>query len=272
MKSLNSILKKDHTFVIFRKQLRLHLNPSVALSIAVGLLLLGCVVSQKTLENDKKVMARVYNAAMADAAYPEPDEVYKDLVAITSENKDLIRKTINGEEHILVVSWKAEKKWYVQDPTSNVYNTGNRPIWVSVAPNLQNRLDWDKVEYKELRLQQLLGLPPTADYKWFVEFWVKPEDLFRPCPDPEITDKECKSCGYPDSTTQHAQWLKNYRANSYYECELYGKYPWTQLGYTYDWFPGNKTHVGLSEFVIKGGCNVVVKGAYATDEYLKRTD
>lgn len=246
------------------------MKPSIAWSITIGLLLVGCVVSQKKLENDKKAMARVYNAANADAAYPEPNEVYKDLVSITAENKDLIRKTINGEEHILVVTWKEEKKWYFQDPSTNVYNTADRPIWVSVAPNLQQHLDWDKVKNKELRLQQLNGLPPSGDYKWFVEFWVKPEDLFRPCPDPEITDKECQSCGYPkDTNSSHAHWLRDYRANSYYECELYDKYPWTQLGYTYDWFPGNKTHVGLSEFVIKAGKNVVVKGAYSTEEYLK---
>lgn len=229
----------------------------------------GCTVSQQALLNDASKMAKVYNKAMADAAYPEPDEVSKDLVAITADNKDLIRKTINGEEHILVVSWKAEKKWYFQNPNSDVYNTGNRPIWVSVAPNLQKHLDWDKVKNKELRLQQLLGLPPTSDYQWFVQFWVKPEDLFRPCPDPEITDKECQSCGYPDSTSGHAVWLRDYRANSYYACKLYSKYPWTQLGYTYDWFPGNKHHVGLSEFVIKANKNIVVEGAYATEEYLK---
>lgn len=31
---------------------------------------------------------------------------------------------------------------------------------------------------------------------------------------------------------------------------LYAKYPWMELGYTYDWNTENPTHVGMSEFVI----------------------
>ncbi len=43
-------------------------------------------------------------------------------------------------------------------------------------------------------------------------------------------------------------------------------YPWTRLGYTYDWGnPGSE--VGLSEFVIQGGATVQVAQVYSTQAY-----
>lgn len=43
-----------------------------------------------------------------------------------------------------------------------------------------------------MRLKQLLGLPPTATNSYFVKFWVRPNDLFRPCPDKEINGKNAR--------------------------------------------------------------------------------
>jgi hypothetical protein len=38
----------------------------------------------------------------------------------------------------------------------------------------------------------------------------------------------------------------------------------TQLGYTYDWCPTNKSHIGVSEFVIDINKNVIVNKIYST--------
>lgn len=61
-------------------------------------------------------------------------------------------------------------------------------IWVTLAPELQTRCSDTTFGQGDLslRLKQLLGMPPSAEETAFVEFWVRPEDLFRPCPDPEI--------------------------------------------------------------------------------------
>jgi len=154
---------------------------------------------------------------------------------------------------------------------SSFYNTGAYDIWITTAPELYNRMHNYKLNYSDvyLRLKQLSGLPPNSDYSYFVEFWVKPEDLFRPCPDEEITDGTCQLC-FPEKTdSTHIRWINENRVSRYYPCDLYNKYPWTQLGYTYDWAPQNETHVGLSEFVIKENANVVVEAIYTTEEYLK---
>ena len=128
----------------------------------------------------------------------------------------------------------------------------------------------ESAEDVDLRLKQLLGLPPTSDYKYLIEFWVKPDDLFRPCPDKEITDNKCELC-FPDKNdTSYISWINNLRGQSYYGCELYEKYPWTQLGYTYDWNAQNITHIGLSEFVIGKNKDIIINKFYSTIDYLKK--
>jgi len=239
----------------------------VAISVLFAVSCVAPKGSQRISPND---LPALYNSAVADAAYPEKDEVYKGLVSISPDNKDLTWKTIKGEQYVLMVSWKSDRTYYVNDPKKGTYNTKKWPIWVTAAPQLLNRMKQEKAADVNLRLEQLLGLPPTNTYKWFVEFWVKPADLFRPCPDKEINDTQCDWCGYGDTTSAHAKWMNKTRADRYYACDLYKKYPWTQLGYTYDWNAGNKSHVGLSEFVIKPFREVVIEKIYATEDYLKQ--
>ena len=45
-------------------------------------------------------------------------------------------------------------------------------------------------------------------------------------------------------------------------------YPWTRLGYTYDWGPA-KSPVGLSEFVVFKGSTVGVRKVYTNEEYFQ---
>ncbi|MDW3191462.1 MAG: hypothetical protein R8G66_03830 [Cytophagales bacterium] len=226
----------------------------------------------------------IYQNALADAVYPTDAKVDKNLFAISKDNPDLTWKTINGEEYVLVVSWKGEEKWYKPPNVGpdNVYNTGtSHPVWVTAAPQL---LNWAKqetrlmkwvedgaIEQVNSRLKQLLGLPPNPGnpYNYFVEFWVNPSDLFRPCPDREIDDNECEACNATDTTFQ--TWINDTRNARYYDtCELLDRYPWTALGYTYDWSPANKTHRGMSEYVIHNNANIIVNKIYTTEAYLKQ--
>ncbi len=52
--------------------------------------------------------------------------------------------------------------------------------------------------------------------------------------------------------------------------QSYGEngYPWTRLGYTYDW--GNPiSEVGLSEFIIDEGATIEIKGVTTNEDYCK---
>ncbi len=210
--------------------------------------------------------ARVYQQAIEKAMYPTAEKISHELVNIGPDNKKLIRKTIEGEEYILMLTWKA-KNYY---PDSGPYNTGGYEIWVTTAPEVYERMQGVRPEKQAMRLKQLLGLPPNAQNAIFIEFWVKPADLFRPCPDKEIDDKSCNLCftKADSADSDYIHWINTGRIDRYYACGLYNQYPWTQLGYTYDWNPRNASHVGVSEFVIRKNSNIIVKKAYATNDYL----
>ena len=224
----------------------------------------------------------LYQQAMEISMYPTTSNISENLISITPENKDLIRKKINGENYILVATWGpwAQKTGPVSMDTffktykdSTSFNSGDpnlNPIWVTAAPELLKRMKKENYVDTDLRLAQLLGMPPNTKDSYFVEFWVKPGDLFRPCPDNEITDSQCDVCLSEKTDSSYVAWFNNLRINSYYQCDLYDQYPWTQLGYTYDWNPKNKSHIGLSEFIVRKNKNIIVNAVYTTEEYLNK--
>ncbi|MDX1939179.1 MAG: hypothetical protein SFU99_01425 [Saprospiraceae bacterium] len=221
--------------------------------------------------NESKIQ-KIYNKSIADTAKPEPTEVDNNLLAITKETPGLVWKTINGEDYLLVSSWKGDTTYYKNDPNTGFYNTGKYIIWVTAAPQLQALCKDKKFGRKEgldLRLKQFFGMPPNTEKKYFVEFWVRPQDLYRPCPDNEVNDKSCGLCFAENAPKEYQEWFKNQRNTSYYNCNWYDNYPWTQLGYTYDWSPRNKTHIGLSEYIIGENKKVVVNGFVTTADYCK---
>jgi hypothetical protein len=140
-----------------------------------------------------------------------------------------------------------------------------------------------------LRIEQLLGVPPNNGKTKFVELWVNPGDLFRPSPDPEVTDHEA-DLDFPNVTSPFVQmtdtpkitdwdpvlnryfeanyvtWF-NRRRNTVYTAEV--PYPWTRLGYTYDWGKKSGGHVGMSEFVVRGGSTVGVYAVTPNDAYFE---
>jgi hypothetical protein len=209
----------------------------------------------------------IYQHAIEQSMYAT-EKKKSTLLSINTENKNLIHMSINNEDYILMLTWKA-KNYY---PDSGAYNTNNYEIWVTAAPELYNRMQKVKSSNIHLRLKQLLGLPPTAQNKLFIELWVRPQDLFRPCPDKEVNDNSCNLCFTQQDSldADYIKWFNQSRIDRYYSTGLYNQYPWTQLGYTYDWNPKNKSHKGVSEFVIGKNKTIYVNRVYTTEEYLKR--
>lgn len=259
------------------------MKSTLSLSI-IGLLLLSACTVYDLTKLPTSDVNEIYQRSLEDAVYPTDSKVDKNLFAITENNTDLTWKTINGEAYVLVVSWKGDSKWYMPPYVTQegVYNTGStHPIWVTASPQLSNWaaqetrfMKWVKageMDKVNVRIKQLLGLPPNPayTYNYFVEFWVKPKDLFRPCPDPEIDDSSCEACN-PNIDSAFQAWINDTRAARYYNtCELLDKYPWTALGYTYDWSPANKTHQGMSEYVIHNNADIIVNKIFTTAAYFQ---
>jgi hypothetical protein len=154
-------------------------------------------------------------------------------------------------------------------------------LWVTTVPELRNFCKRAGLvpDNTTIRLEQLLGLPPGAGKTKFVELWVKPKDLFRPSPDPEISDHEA-GLDFPVSDEfvkvdrEYKRWFTCVGTNTSSKYCLkeksYGKdgYPWTRLGYTYDW--GNPDNeIGLSEFVVRKGATVEIQSVWPTLDYCR---
>jgi hypothetical protein len=206
---------------------------------------------------------------MLDAQNPEPLEINHQLTRIIGNNS-LIDTLINGDRYILMVSWKANSKWF---PKSGQYNTDKYDIWVTAAPQIQEKCKEFFRTQKDpyMRLRQLLGLQPFTIETFFLELWVPPSALYRPCPDNETDDTACDLNLPVNVTEDYRKWFNHTRAFQYNDCsdttfKEFG-YPWTQLGYTYDWSPDNPGNIGLSEFVIKRNNDVYVRKGSPTRLY-----
>jgi hypothetical protein len=226
----------------------------------------------------QSVPSKAYQEALKDAADTQPDEVLDNLTAIVESNLRLIWEGQPGKSRVLVATFAKANRYKLGkiSPPSE--------IWVTVVPELKDFCKNYKnmgVDNNQLnrRIEQLLGLPPNGEYVEVAEIWVDPQYLKRPTLDPEINDRIVQALPNPiqyplpfpqgvDSAYQ--TWLTNLVKN-----RKSSPYPWTGLGYTYDWGVYPKTNLqtdaGLSEFVILLNSSVStpieVKQVLSSEEY-----
>ncbi|GBE90970.1 hypothetical protein [Nostoc cycadae] len=221
--------------------------------------------------------------SIEDAKKPSVDKVVNNLWALSTTNPKIKTRERDGKTEFLMVSWL-----YTSNPSMD-WAVGTKEIsrqtWLTVFPQAQEfcqsckgtGINLPGKVMLALRLQQYLGLVLNkyANKTHFVEMWVKAEDLSRPCIDPEINDSSCNVLPVPVPKSNLT--LHNIYQNSF-ENKDKEYYPWTGLGYTYDWGNPQKPHVGASEFLINGTKDkpvtvevVAVKETieYCNNQYLK---
>ncbi len=207
---------------------------------------------------------QLYANAIEDAMVAKGSEVYSNLTPILQNNSNLIWQGEGENATVLMVTWTKHPDSY---PVGQNISISWNDTSVTAAPEIQQ---FFKVHVSQdadypLRAAQLLGLPANNTKTYFVEFWVKPELLFRPTPDNEINDTAASLTFPSTATDDYKEWFNSNIIYSYYPM----KYPWTRLGYTYDWGGNSENHVGLSEFILKQNSTVLVKSVTPTVEYLK---
>ncbi len=236
--------------------------------LSLVLLLAACGGTHRASETPE---AR-YRAAIADARTAEPEEITTTLTPLVPYNDSLVWRTTEGTRQVLVVTWGGSET--LPNVTAGDTVTADQDVWVTAAPQLRRfcrGLDRSE-DALRLRLAQRLGLPPDADYDRFVELWVRPQALVRPCPDPEVTDRECElrtptPRAHVQVSDAHTNWFQGLKETSYGP----NGYPFTGLGYTYDWNP-TTDEVGPSEFVLRPGESGVVRATYSTAAYCRAAD
>ena len=237
-------------------------------------------------------LQKQYNQAVAETKVPTREHIYKDLTPIIPGVSGKFNK--NGQ--VLLVTWTKCDYFsqYKQGDSLNLYGD----TWFSVFPEMKEFCNAAKAEDIRLRIAQRLGMPPDSNNNVFVQLWVDLEDIFRPCPDPEIYDTQCvtripfikqetakgtpwKNPGpeqqgdaFMEVDESHLQWNRSWWNGAHLDCPRPQSkdecYPWTALGYTWDWNEANATHVGGSEYVVLSGAPVVFDSMTFTDEYCGR--
>lgn len=222
-------------------------------------------------------LEELYHRAVRDAAVVESGENVKGLTAIRLDNRELIWNS--DKSKLLVVTWKSQDSFdrFIRPHTQTNANP-DYVIWVTAAPQVQafcneylKQNPNATAEEVNLRLKQYLGLHQDWSYDVFIELWVSPEDIFRPCVDPEITDTQCNLTFKQDPPT--VKNIPNYP--SFYK-SLYFKdfrmepgVPWTGLGYTYDWQNPPTNEVGASEFILVPEATYAIHQAVPTMKYCR---
>lgn len=165
-------------------------------------------------------------------------------------------------------------------------------VWVTVVPEARDSCrSWRDEPELVMRLRQLLGLQPADPVTHFVEMSVPAASMFRPTVDPAVTTRwPCGegqvgggSCGleFPAGVDPaHVQWMARQMLSAWqvpdgYPAQRTGGgrgalgYPWTRLGYTYNWHPGSPRY-GASEYLVRGGATVRVDATHPIPAYCGR--
>ncbi len=210
-----------------------------------------------------------FSQAVKDAENAEAWEIYRNLTPILASTEGLIWEGESGKSRVLMTAFTTYQGYKSQ--VGQTITLG-KEVWLTAAPQVREFIADRRVwpDQLDLRLVELLGLPPDGKARYFVEMWVDPNNLFRPSPDPEITDYESElTFPGPNSVITlnptFVGWYNNQVSISYGP----GGYPWTRLGYTYDWGSPICPHVGLSEYIAPAGASVTIKQTAESVDYCR---
>lgn len=244
----------------------------VIFGVVIAGLLVALLLRLPTDAGTVPTSATIFERAIEDAAQPRAGDISHALQTITPANAALVWR--DDQSWLKVVSWMSERVYQehyarlVGDPEGGRTPAGKPVIWVTLAPEIQRFCRGLRVDDPSFRLKQRLGLDPNRRYERFVELWVQPQDLFRPCPDPETSDNHCE-LDFPPGPAPRVKNIEDYPR--YFDELVATQYrrdgaPWTRLGYTYDWAYGRRG-VGASEFVLAPDVNYRVEASYTTEAY-----
>lgn len=256
------------------------LQRSAILLMLAVVFLQGCKKDETVYEpagNNMASLKHRYNLAVIDAKTVQPYEIFHSLVPVVNYGDsmagqgNLVWSTDSaGRQRVLVISWmrQGNLQYWPEGKTFKTSNVQAYMSWVTTSPEMLDFLKKQNLADSaalHLRIAQVLGMPPDTKNDYFVEFWVYPENLFRPTPDPEITDQEAELYFPATASEKHRKWFLN-EMTAKYDTNTTSAFPWTRLGYTYDW--ANPSYpVGLSEFVVDTSSVITVKKAYSSAQY-----
>lgn len=201
---------------------------------------------------------QLYDAAVRDAMTVEPEELHP----LVSLEKKMPYATYDEQGRVLLLTFHKYPDSYpdgadVSLSWGEVWTFTGGELAGFVEDNGEGVTDWP------LRFRQLIGLPPDNGATHFTAMWVKPEDILRPAYIQE-TGEVSMTAALPENTDEEFKaWFDGNIIRSYFD----SAYPWTRLGYTYDWADNGREY-GLSEFLVKKGSDVTVAYTATTEDFI----
>lgn len=263
----------------------------VVLTVAVPVLLLLATIW--SFKSEVKSHARhVYGYGLAhdsdacpetDADSLPPSDIEKAVAGTRiAERYEIHRslRSIPAGTTADIITWVGpdDASFFYKQDRNKPFKHGNRERWVILKDELEDFLrsrEWQAVQKhaRVTRLEKRFGLRLHAGKTHFAHLQVKQVGLFRPAPDPEVTDTVADLYipeDLPIRSKERQDWFLKWFAD---KCDQsYQKrlgYPWTRLGYTFDWYKkkdGRFVEKGFSEFVIFPMAEVEVKSVRPNDE------
>ena len=126
-----------------------------------------------------------YLQALNITQTPTTEKIIKSLIPLRPSNPDL---KFDAENRVLLAAAvKLTRYPYLKGEKFQLYqDTRFTPY-----PFFQKSCTAYDKNSLYIRAKQQLGLPPTDDMTGIIEVYVSLFNIFRACPDPEISDKEC---------------------------------------------------------------------------------
>ena len=204
----------------------------------------------------------LYALAVKDAAFADEDEILP-LVEVTKDSE--LMTWNEAGDRVLLVSWHRYPDSY---PAGEEVTLQWGEVWAFSGKEMARRYRAEKGSVADwtLRFEQLIGLPPACGYTHFSAFWVDPDDVIRPAfatdAAAQVATATVENPSGGSLSEWYAEWFDGNILASYFQ----GAYPWTRLGYTYDW-ADNGTEYGLTEFLILPDSKATVEFTLPTEGF-----
>jgi hypothetical protein len=209
--------------------------------------------------------AAAYRAAISDAAVVSPAKVKR-------------LRPLPAGGTVALVSWVSDSRVPCPAGTPCDITLGNDRWWVTLDGEVQAQCkSWNlKGDALRQRLEQLLGLPQDSPPQYrktqFVRLNVPKTRVERPClgvDESTPSQPVCTLDAQPSTSPELRNFVGQQMAGSYVTDNPKGPgYPYTRLGYTYDWAPSARDQrYGASEFLIMPGTTIQATAVVDTDNY-----
>lgn len=210
----------------------------------------------------EQMVTSQYQQAIDDAMIASSDKIFP-LVEVTE--KSLMMTWNKTKDKVLMISLLDDVSDYRDK--SNFIVKDNGSLWLFAGKEYSCWFAHRKEEFDscDIRQQQLFGLPNDYEAKYYVAFWVKPEDLVRPAYEPDVTKQLTVESLDGSRLGESGMWFIGSMLSMHKE----KNFPWTRLGYTYDWSSKSINHKGLCEFIAKKDADLEIVWIKTSEEYLK---